>query len=118
MVEVEVLVDKLNGFQSEQEIAEFFHHQGIRGVTGAANHCVISNWLKQESGQEYISTAHAVSVWAKPNDTDRIGFHKLSHIVKMFIEHFDNGQYPELTKMCLCDVCYNSDTACFNENSV
>lgn len=100
MIAVEVLVDKLNSFQSPQEIADFFKGIGIKGNPGETRSCVISNWIMQESEEEFVTTSTAIKVWnGYYEDDDNLkAKYYTSESVCNFITRFDNQHYPELVE--------------------
>lgn len=98
MIAVQVLMDKLNSFEDTQEIVEFFESQDVQGQPGESNSCVITNWVKRESGEEYVTTAAYVKVWSydyeySVSPKER---HGVSDVVCAFILNFDKGRYPTL----------------------
>jgi hypothetical protein len=96
MIDVSVLVDKLNSFGTVQEVADFLHDQNVQGYQGVAESCVISQWIARESGRN-ITTAIDIKVWEN-SDTGGalLEWHGKSEVVRSFIYAFDRGQFPEL----------------------
>ena len=99
MISVEVLVDKLNGFNTPCDIAEFLTEQRVTGCQGCASTCVISNWITVESGETNITTSNAVKVWMYDPEMvferSKVTY-PVSPTVLDFIKLFDQGKYPHL----------------------
>jgi hypothetical protein len=96
MIDVSVLVDKLNSFDNTHDIADFLYSQNVRGVPGRADSCVISQWISKESGRS-VTTASQIKVWEwGPGAGDVLERHNQSEVVIKFIEAFDIGGFPEL----------------------
>jgi hypothetical protein len=96
MIDVSVLVDKLNSFETAKEVADFLHDQNVQGTPGSAETCVISQWVSRESGRN-ITTSTYIKVWEKGAGQGAISeLHKRSEIVASFIYAFDMGAFPEL----------------------
>lgn len=105
-IDVGVLVDKLNSFETPLEIADFLRSQDVQGGKADATSCVISNWIIRESGARRVSTSSDIKVWefgtrASTEDVEKI--HKVSAVVTDFITMFDGGEYPDLVYMPLFD---------------
>ena len=99
MISIQVLVDKLNGFSSADEVALFLESQGVKGRRTCSSNCVISNWISRESGEPFINTTVS-KVCAWNNDAQVFEDPKevclLSTNVAAFINLFDDGDYPNL----------------------
>ena len=108
-VDIGVLVDKLDGFETSQEIAQFLQSQGITARRRRPDSCAITQWIKQESDNENIQT-YIERDWSGNREFGEIrdgnydvgfdAFHgaiyRTSEVVAQFIREFDNGQYPDL----------------------
>ena len=95
-IDVSVLVDKLNGFQHQDEIAQFLMAEDIKGVPQNARRCVITNWVIRESGETWITTGAVIRVWEK---CDLKECYPLTETVHSFIKNFDHSDYPELVNV-------------------
>lgn len=106
MIDVQVLVDKLNGLESADEVAAFLQEQGVIGVPMAAEFCPVSNWIRRESGEKHVSTANSVRIWETENTAfwnsygpgDIKAQYILSPFVQKFIVKFDSLNYPNLVR--------------------
>lgn len=100
-IDVSVLVDKLNVLETPNEVADFLRTQDIQGEKGRASSCVISNWIKRESGGAYVTTAARVKIWyselgARLHSEMPLEEHTVSLATLDFIQLFDRGDYPDL----------------------
>lgn len=94
MIDVSVLVDKLNGMGSGQEVREFLVDQGVKGVMQESHNCPISLWIQRESGC-YVDTEDVVAVYPV-EDGQTVQQYDLEDAPKSFIAAFDSGDFPEL----------------------
>ena len=94
MIDVEILVDKLNSFESADDVAFFLYDQNIRGEVGSAARCVISQWIMRESGYERVSTASEITIWNEDEFCPRS--YPINESVAYFINRFDSKVYPQL----------------------
>jgi hypothetical protein len=106
MIDVSVLVDKLNSFETTKDVADFLNDQNVQGTPGSAETCVISQWISRESGKN-ITTSDQIKVWKDAEDISffqegagKIGHlierYERSEIVRSFVYAFDMGAFPEL----------------------
>jgi hypothetical protein len=96
MIDVSVLVDKLNSFETAKEVADFLHDQNVQGTPGSAETCVISQWISRES-ERRVTTSANIKVWEKNAGLGVITeMYKRSEIIASFIHAFDMGAFPEL----------------------
>lgn len=95
-IDVAVLADKLNCFETPLEIADFLRSQDIQGKIGDATSCVISNWVLRESGANHVTVAHAIKTWESSSSEEFLASHKVSAAVMDFIELFDGNNYQDL----------------------
>lgn len=112
---VEPYLNKLVGFQSSREIADFLAVEGVRARKGAATSCAIAEYVQQGSGQRVYVAAEGtfqtkacdcrhthlagggsdgVIVRRPWHSGELIQEH--SSAMTNFIQDFDNGEYPEL----------------------
>lgn len=107
MIEVSVLVDKLNGMKCD-EIAQYLKEQEVVGYSQDETHCPIANWIRRESGKRV-----AVGVWHQVADGERtfmvaeiddcyyedgamLAQYPIAEGPQNFIGAFDNGRFEEL----------------------
>jgi hypothetical protein len=108
VIEVSVLVDKLNSMQSS-EIADLMKQAGVRGEVQVETACVLANWIRRESGKEVAVGVHrrdgeqmVFGVVNYEGDYDFFlgqqyeEFYPLEPGPQNFIGEFDNHRYPEL----------------------
>lgn len=92
MIEVSVLVDKLNNMTCG-EIREYLGLQGIKGFVHVSHECPIANWIYRESGC-YVEAEDWVQVYDE--DTEPLIQYQLAEGPMSFIMQFDGGWFPEL----------------------
>lgn len=90
------LVDTLNRFETPDAIADYLRGFGIKGDVEDSESCVISNWIMQNVDCAGVSTSDEIHVygydWVDQGSAD----YEISTCVKMFIDLFDRGFYPDL----------------------
>lgn len=89
MIEVSVLIDKLNGM-TDQEIADYFTQEQVQGEIGDDMSCAIANWVRINSEQWIQVTGEGVSL------IESQGWFKFAEGPISFVSNFDKGLYPEL----------------------
>lgn len=99
MVEIEVLMDKLNEMTDPEEIRLFFASRGVKGFMQRADRCPIAAWLKAESGHEVVVEDSVVDMTAE-RVWDRNEMEQPEYVLgsgpAQFIKKFDLGEYREL----------------------
>lgn len=100
MFDIQVLLDKLNSFQTADEVADFLTQQGVTGQRLKADSCVVTNWLRPLVGTFLTTSSMGVVQWnCNPVidwDAEPIGEFEHSRAVSAFIIRFDNGEFPHL----------------------
>ena len=97
MISVQVLVDKINSFECDQEVADFLISQHIKGDRTSASRCVISNWIAREAEEPYVTTSDKIKVWFWEGMSRTIReSYELNEALSKFVYNFDSGHYPEL----------------------
>lgn len=106
MIELSVLVDKLNGMTCD-EIRAYMVAEQVTGCMQEENYCVLANWLRRESGRRVAVGVH-IRPPVKPITESFMGialFNEdqsyaaglpISDEVTNFIKRFDNNWYPTL----------------------
>jgi hypothetical protein len=106
VIEVSVLIDKLNGMSAD-DIWRYMAAEKVRGDTQIDTSCVLANWIRRESGEYVAVGVHSESGDGKavmgirkiePEEPDLhlFEFFPLNAEVGRFISEFDNGRYPDL----------------------
>jgi hypothetical protein len=100
MVDPQVAFDKLAGFQTAYELADFFKAENIKGEKASHNKCPIATWMKKTTGV-YSSAADQIVV--QNGNFDPYDFIpdfnvKVTEMMKDFMHKFDRGEFPELVK--------------------
>lgn len=96
MIDIQVLVDKLNNFESAEAIRAFMGEQGIKAFRGDAHSCVIARWIERES--EQLVAVAPLCMYMRTEDEDLTGgtSYDFAKPVFDFITNFDLKHYPEL----------------------
>lgn len=103
MIDAQVAFDKLAGFQSAYEIADFFRSEGIKGFKASHNLCPIATWMSKATGI-YSSAADHILVQDgnfSPLEGEKFSLDfrvKVTPVMKEFMKKFDRGDFPELLK--------------------
>lgn len=102
MIDFHVAADKLAGFQTADEIAEYLQHEGIKAYQQAGDSCAISVYMNNLTGQK-VFTGGQTMFLNPPSMRDGCidlseseDHHPLSSPMKQFITNFDSGLYPDL----------------------
>lgn len=108
MIDVAVLVDKINGMQCD-EIVELFRKSGLQGETSNEFSCPIARWIKRESGVQVsvgqtwdrvdtgeIRFAITTGYWDLCGDWRIADAYVMEEGPVSFIGAFDNGRYEDL----------------------
>jgi hypothetical protein len=98
-IDVSVAHDKLTGFQSADELAEFFKQEGIQGSCGLATSCAIAKWMQQTTGR--LIAVSKDEMWDETDEdidylTAKDKLVKHNEVLSDFVFKFDRGYYPEL----------------------
>lgn len=92
MAEFSVVMEKLQSFETADDLAEFFRGYGIKARFGSRV-CAISEFVRIETGMVEVKTSH-VSV----NTEDEFTEYRAVHTKAMaeFIHKYDSCDYPDL----------------------
>ena len=115
MIDIGVLVDKLNGFETSEEIADFLISQEIQAKPQKPESCAISKWVRQESGQvvctyinkDYSTNTETGEIFEGDFIDTSSKAHRMTETVGKFIREFDRGDYPELIEPGTCYINHN-----------
>lgn len=91
MSELELWIEKL-GHMPTEDIRRLLHEEDCKGIFGLSDSCPLARFFQKKTGQ----TVHVSFSWTWQ------GQEKLDNpfTMKMFVRHFDNGEYPELDTQC------------------
>lgn len=106
MMDFGMAFDKLAGFETAKELADFFKHEGVKGYKGAEESCPIANWMAAQTGESISVTGDHIARyipdelddWISDNYETFVGEYYRSPTEAMmnFIIEFDGGDFPEL----------------------
>lgn len=112
MIEVSVLVDKINGM-SHEEISQMLTEQHITGYEQDERSCPLAHWFHKESGREVAVGVHRKSAdgtcqfgiivagedyYKEEYTYDDGDFFEIGLGPRNFIVEFDHGRYPDLVE--------------------
>src|ERR1051325_7893263 len=97
MADFEVVIDKLHGFETAEDIAEYFRHYGIKGTVANATACAITRFIEEETGEvgQYSTSPSFVTKIGNNNIMNMASIRNTTAMVE-FIHKFDLGKFPEL----------------------
>lgn len=93
MIDPQVAFDKLNGFQTPDELAEYFKSEDIQGTKATHENCPIAKWMTKTTGMT-SSAAHFILILDARSDF----FVSTPKVMLDFMALFDAGHYPELVE--------------------
>jgi len=98
MVDINVVYDKLCGFETADELAAFLASQGVKGEPQDATGCAITRFVMMQTGFDTVST-NTESLLLYGPDGEGLVFNKPhTDAVADFIQGFDHGRYPDLVE--------------------
>lgn len=89
---LEVAVAKLAEFTNADQVAAFFHNQGIKGVQSSIGGCVAARWLQKVVGDTRITVGNGICL----HYGSVMGVMRAPEVVRAFYHRFDQNFYPEL----------------------
>ncbi len=97
MAHIKEVMDKLNSFETSDDVAQFLMEKGAKGNVQDSDSCVISNWILTETealGCTTTETSIRIEVAEE-------GYYNTwefipTEPVEEFITKFDDWQYPSL----------------------
>lgn len=126
MADLSVVMDKLQGFETAEDLADFFRGYGIKAQPRNARMCAISQFVVEETGLEGIVTnTECVTHYMEDDgnedyDYEYQAIYSSPHTQAMeeFVKNYDRGYYPDLVTPgcevsdyttedygCQCSVC-------------
>lgn len=91
MIDPQVAFDKLNGFQTPKELADFFNSEGIKGAKAAHADCPVATWMTKTTGMQ-TSVADSIIILDQRSNFSI----STPQVMNDFIVRFDRGEFPEL----------------------
>lgn len=109
MADLNVVMDKLHGFETADDLAEFFRGYGILARPSCATECAISKFIIEEADilqQDITTTQDSVAVFI-PMESEgltirstrftKVDFPNTDAMAE-FVERYDAGYYPLLVE--------------------
>lgn len=99
MADLSVVMDKLHGFETADDLAEFFRGYGIKAIPMSSSSCAVSKFVVEETGLFNILT-DSISVTHYRDFVLEEICNKIPHtdVIKEFVGLYDRGCYPDLVK--------------------
>lgn len=91
MIDPQVAFDKLNGFQTPKELADYFKSEGIKGTKAGHEVCPIANWMTKTTGMRTSVAAYVIVLDVRSDFCETS-----PSLLVDFMSEFDRGDYPEL----------------------
>jgi hypothetical protein len=118
MADFGVVVDKLQSFETADDLADFFRGYGIIAQPRNSRACAISKFVTEETGLEGVATSMG-SLTVYEDEEETIQTEHVTHTDAMrdFVDRYDKGYYPDLIEagyeiafnpnygMCDCEAC-------------
>lgn len=97
MADIGVVIDKLHGFETANEIAEFLRGYGIKALPRKASLCAISEFVRVETDHPNVSTT-SDSLHVYEDDSKHCVTYKSFNTDAMrdFVRRYDLEEYPDL----------------------
>jgi hypothetical protein len=105
MIDFRVAAEKLAGFETADEIAEFLKDYQIQATCEDGMKCALAMWLQQVTGEPGIMVSLHTTYYKAPFHEYYIELEKAEDVFDNtqamieFIEKFDMGEYPDLTRV-------------------
>lgn len=101
MIDFRVAYDKLFQFETVEELADFFHGEGIHAIPGNGQRCAISQWMTQTTGRPVFTSYFHIDLAPKVVDNCVIyGTQEdtvdITPTMCAFARKFDNMEFPDL----------------------
>jgi hypothetical protein len=97
MIDMQVAVDKLAGFQTCDEIADYLRSEGIVGNVGRHDSCPVALWLGKTTGQTASVAGYIIPGIASITEDKLVNeVIQTPQVIKDFIKKFDSRLYPDL----------------------
>lgn len=96
MADLSVVMEKLQGFQTPDELADYLHSYGVVAEPRNAKTCAISQFIKTETGQSVVTSMASVCLFKDEEMTEMLESYSHTGALEDFVEMFDKGYYPNL----------------------
>lgn len=126
MADFNVIIDKLHGFETADELADYFRYCGIKAIPGDARSCAITVFVEDEMGVsgQIVTSTDCIELHEEVVESYGHGYTEVRQMIrhtdamKKFVKAFDKEEYPELIidgyesviSGCMCYSCNNAKT--------
>lgn len=117
VADLDVVMEKLQSFETADDLADYFRDYGIVGQPRDAMSCAISKFVVEETGLGGIVTnMSSVAHYADDEQMQQIDSYVHTSAMRNFVVNFDGGEYPDLIQkgyepyvptyeVCTCETC-------------
>jgi hypothetical protein len=95
MMDLSVVIQKLQGFETADTLADHFRGYGIKAQPRSARSCPIAQYVSMETGLSGI-VVNTCSVRLENDEGDQLNVFPNSGPMCDFVEMYDKGYYPDL----------------------
>ena len=114
MYDVQVLMDKISGFETPDEIADLLREHDVKGCREKSRQCALAQMFRKTTNATYAAfglVGSSISTTEGYDDTNDDFLGELvnydnTDAMQIFIHHFDGGNYPDLE----CSHAYHGDS--------
>lgn len=97
MADLQVVMEKLQGFETEEDLADYLHDYGIVARPRQARSCAIAKFVKIETGLDVV-VVNSDAVRIENVDGFTTGSFRHTNAMANFVANYDRGWYPELVE--------------------
>ena len=99
MADLNVVVDKLQSFETADDLADFFRGYGIVAQPRNARACAISKFVVEETGLSGVTTnMSSICIYKDEEETQMVNQVPHTDAMEDFVDRYDKGYYPELVE--------------------
>lgn len=106
MADLSVVMDKLHGFETADDLAEFFRGYGIKAKPRNSMSCAISQFVKEETGLSDVETGMKSVTIYKNHSGEIVDCIVNTIAMRDFVDSYDRGGYSDLVEEG-CKVAYS-----------
>lgn len=97
MVDISVVHEKLSGFETADELAEFFRNYGIVAQPRNARACAITKFVEIETGERNVITS-TNALRLENEDGEQLCSFPHTSAMADFVEMYDKGCFSDLVE--------------------
>lgn len=113
MTDLSVVIEKLHGFETADDLADFFRSYGIVAQPRDARSCAVSRFVASETGLVPTTNMSAITFYEDESEEFNTLSYSHTDAIRMFVDQYDRGAYPDLiekgyeisTEKYCCEAC-------------